>query len=185
MSITSTTFAIVGDVTRVFATSDLSAPVYFAWYLDGAFLALTSDGFFDFQLGTGDQARVDVLDTNDPSFDGIANAPVGWPARRSLWWVRSSETAVASYLLEQKIGSGSYSTVANVLQTPEAWALGWLSDRLEDLTSYTWRVTPYDLAGNAGTATVIGPELVVRRPDAPNFTVTFNAGPTTVTIASA
>lgn len=184
MAITSVTYARIGDVTRVFATSDLGAGAIFVWYLDGAYLSKTSAAYHDFQLAPDDQARVDVLDTTDPDFDAIANAPVAYPARRSLWWVRSPETDVAYYVVTQQEGAGPIVTVARVLQTAEAWALGWLSDRLDDLSTFTWTVTPYDLAGNAGTSKAFV-EKVVRRPDAPNFSIAFNSPATTVTIASA
>lgn len=177
MTITSVSFARIGATTRVFATSDLAGRVFFHWYLDGSWLAATTSPWKDFQLSASAswQERVDVLDTTDPSFDPIANAPAGGaPARRSLWWVRSLDEDAAYYVIEQKEDAGSFEVVGRVVQATDAWSMGWLSDRLEDLVSYTWRVTPYDRAGNAGTATTIGPETVVRRPDAPDFEVAFD-----------
>lgn len=181
MAITSLTYQRVLDFTRVLATSSLGPPVFFAWYLDGAFLSITAVGQKDFQISPGDQARVDVLDTTDPAFDPIANAPTAYPARRSLWWVRSLSVDVDYYLVEQQAGGGQFQTMARVPQTPEAWALGWTSPRLTDVLNHTWRVTPYDAAGNAGTSKTFGPEKVVRRPDAPNFTVSASGGLVTYT----
>lgn len=173
MTVTAVTYARVGDMTRVFATSDLTDPTYH-WYLDGSWLGASLAPFRDVQIAPGDQARVDVLDTTDPAFDPIANAPEGFPARRSLWWVRSADLDVDHYLVEQDQDGGGYELVGRVPQAAEAWALGWLTARLEDLSTYTWRVTPYDAAGNAGTARTFGPEKVVRRPDAPDFALSFN-----------
>jgi len=169
------TYQRIGDATRVTATSALTGTVYFLWYVDGAYVATTKTGVRDFTLAAGDQARVEVLATTDPAFDPIANAPTEWSARRSLWWCRSLATNVDHYTVEQAIGSGPFAVAAVVTQTPEAWALGWLSARLADLTTYTWKVTPYDRAGNRGASRLFGPELVVRRPDGPRFTASVAA----------
>lgn len=184
MTITAVTYERIGDVTRVYATSDLVSP-FFHWYVDGSWIGATSTPWRDVQLARGDQARVDVQDTTDAAYDPIANAPTGYPARRSLWWVRSADADVASYLVEQDQDSGGYETVGRVVQTEQAWALGWLSARLDDLSTYTWRVTPYDAAGNAGTARTFGPEKIVRRPDAPDFALAFDDDTDHVTVSAA
>lgn len=173
-----------GGLTRVFAESDLSGSVSFCWYLDGAYVATTTVGERDFQVEPGDQVRIEVLDTTDPTFDPIANAPAGYPARQSLWWIRSLDSDVDRYVIEQLQDAGSWERVAIVRQTADAWAFGWLSRRLVDLATYSWRVTPLDVAGNAGTPRVFGPQKVVRRPDAPRFTVAAAGGHVTFTGAS-
>jgi hypothetical protein len=57
--------------------------------------------------------------------------------------------------------------------------------RLDDLTTYTWRVIPIDAVGNEGTPLEIESESVVRRPDPPAFTATFDDGTSTVEFAEA
>ncbi|MBX3465276.1 MAG: hypothetical protein KF878_00065 [Planctomycetes bacterium] len=183
--ITAVTYERLGDTTRVYATSDLAGAVTYHWYLDGAWLGATSSPWRDVQLPPGDQARVDVVDTTDPDHDPIANAPAGFPARRSLWWVRSLDADASHYVVEQQKDGGDWATVARVVQAPEAWSLAWLSGRLDDLALYAWRVTPYDAAGNAGTARVFGPERIVRRPDAPDFALAFDDETARVTIGAA
>ena len=60
-----------------------------------------------------------------------------------------------------------------------------LTPRLDDLSTYTWRVIPVNTAGNDGTALTIGPELIVRTPDAPNIEIVFDSGTTRVTFSEA
>ena len=89
------------------------------------------------------------------------------------------------YRVEQKLGAGDWETLRIVPQVADQWAYSLLTDRLDDLSSYTWRVIPVDAAGNDGTAITIGAELIVRTPDAPDFTATFDSGTTKVTFDEA
>jgi len=183
MAITAYTLTRLGEVTTVTVTSDLAGTIYYHWYTDGCYVGGGQSASRSFYLGLSDQTRVEVVDTNDADFDPVAGAPAGWPARRTLWWVRSIEADVASYRVEQKLGAGDWSTLAIVHDRPEAWDYAVMTDRLDDLSDYTWRVVPVDAAGNDGTPFTIGPEQIVRTPDAPNFTITFDAGTTKVTFA--
>lgn len=185
MAITSTTTTQSLNATTVTVVSDLSEPVFYHWYLDGAFIAETSNPSKTFFMPAGDQVRIDVLDTTDPDFDSLGNAPDGFPARRSLWWIRSTSTDVAVYRVEEQREAEGYNVIADVVQTLTRWSLSVLSSRLDDLTTYDWRVTPIDKAGNEGTPLAIGPELIVRRPDSPGFSIAFNVGTTKVTFSAA
>ncbi len=174
----------LGNVTTVTVTSDLSGTVYYHWYIDGAYVASTSVPMRAFHLADGDQVRIEVIDTNDPAFDPIAGAPTGWPARRTIWWVRSVDADVEQYRVEQKKDAGDWSAVATVFAVDGQWSYRLLSDRLCDLADYTWRVVPVDAAGNDGTPIEIGPETIVRTPDAPNFAISFDENTTKVTFSS-
>jgi len=185
MSITAIDTTRFGNVTTVTATSDLGGSPYFHWYVDGAWVGVSLTGSWDFYLPLGDSARIDVIDTADADFDPVAGAPAGWPARRTLWWIRSLATDCDHYRVEQKKGAGEWSTAGIVHHDPNRWEYFILTDRLDDLSDYTWRVVPVDLAGNDGTPTTIGPETIVRTPDAPNFTISFDSGTTKVTFTAA
>lgn len=185
MAITSTTTTRLGHVTTVTVISNLTPPVWYHWYVDGSWVGRTSSGSRQFWLADGEQARIEVADTTNPDYDPIANAPVDYPAVRTLWWLRSLETGIVEYLIEQKIGAGAWTEIARVRADETRWAYRYLTDRLTDLTTYEWRVSGVDAAGNLGTTLSVGSELIVRRPEVPNFTATFNAGPTTVTFAAA
>ena len=185
MAITGYSQVRSGNVTTVTATSDLTGTVYFNWYVDGAFVSVTTTPTMSFSLEPGEQVRIEALDTNDQDFDPVANAPAGWPARRTIWFVRSVDADVVKYRVEQRKGAGAYSNIGIVPQTDDGWFFSLVSPRLDDLSTYDWKVIPIDRAGNDGTAVSIGPELVVRTPDAPRFSATFNPGATTVTLAAA
>lgn len=175
-----------GQTTTVRVTSNLAGTVFYHWYLDGAWIGRTTSPEKSFVLDLSDQARVDVVDVNDPDFDPLKNPPAGYPARRSLFFLRSTDEDVETYRVEQQKDGGAWTTVAILHHDPRAWSYQVLTDRLPDLSSYSWRVIPVDRAGNDGTALSLGSaEKVVRTPDAPNFTATFNAGATTVTFAVA
>lgn len=184
MTVTVEDVSRVGDSVRVEVSSDLEGPRFY-WYADGAFVGSSTEPARSFGVAPGEQLRVEVLDSTDADFDALANAPAGYPSRRSLWWTRSSSSDVSAYVVEQQKDGGDWLELARVAQEPGAWALSFLTGRLEDLATYSWRITPIDRAGNEGTATTFGPELVVRRPDAPEFALSFDAGANRVTISEA
>lgn len=165
-------------------SSDLGAGARFYWYRDGTYVGSTAEGERSFAVRQGDQERIDVLDSTSDSFDPVASAPAGYPARRTLEWTRTTSSDVDYYLVEQQKDGGSWTTLGRVPQRQE-WSLRFTTGRLTDLSTYSWRVTPYDMAGNAGTAITYGPEKIVRRPDAPRFDVSYAAGTQRVTFSEA
>lgn len=183
MAITAYSQQRFGDATVITVTSDLSGTIYYHWYADGVYVGRTLTSSRTFQCARGGQVRVDCLDTTDAGYDGAANAPDAWPARRTLWWVRSLDADVTEYLVEQKKGAGSWSTLGRVPAQSGRWTYSLLTDRLDDLAEYTWRVTPKDAAGRSGTALTIGPETIVRRPDAPSFSASYNESTQKVTFS--
>lgn len=182
--ITGYTTTRTGTVTLVTVTSDLTGTIWYHWYLDGAWIGYTLSGARTFAPAPGERIRVDVVDTNDPDFDALAAPPAGYPARRTLWWVRSVAAGVARYRIQQKKGAGSWVTIAEIPAT-DAWHYQHTTDRLDDLASYTWRITPLDSVGNGGTALEFGPETIVRVPDAPDFTIAWDADDMTITFDAA
>lgn len=185
MTVTVDSVLRLGNFTTVTVSSDLGGTVYFHWYLDGSWLGGGTETERTIAMQTGDEGRLEVQDTTDEDYDPITNAPAGYPARRTIWWVRSADSDVERYLVEQQKDGGAWSTIGTVPHVDGQWSYQFLSPRLTDLSSYAWRVTPYDAALNAGTAVTLDTVKVVRTPDAPAFTATFNAGPTTVTLAAA
>jgi hypothetical protein len=88
---------------------------------------------------------------------------------------------VAKYSIEQQQDGGDW-TVLDELPAPSGqWDFFYTTPRLADLSSYAWRITPIDAAGNPGTVTTFTAEIFVRQPDAPAFSVAFNPSPLTVT----
>jgi len=174
-----------GMVTTVTVTSDLTGTIFYHWYVDGQHVGGGLSPSRSFGLAAGDELRIEVLDTLDPDFDPVLNAPTGWPARRTLWWVCSLDEDVRQYRIEQKQDSGAWTVIGLVPHEVGTWSHSLLTPRLVDLAEYQWRIVPVDSAGNDGAAITIGPERVVRSPDGPNFTATFDPETSQVTVAAA
>ena len=185
MSITAYNQTRIGSISRIEVTSSLTGTIYYHWYIDGLHIASGQSPVYVLYLSENDQAEVVCQDTNDAAYDALANAPAGYPARRTLHWVRSIDADVDHYRVDQKLGGGDWSALATVPQDSSTWYHAHLTGRLDDLGVYTWRIVPIDAAGNAGTPTTIGPETIVRTPDAPNYTIAFAAGTTLVTFTAA
>lgn len=186
MSVTAYSVTRLGDVVTVTATSNATGdPVTFYWYLDGAYVGCGASPTRAFLLTVEDQVIIHAVDSQDPNFDPIAGAPSGYPARRTLWWTCSLSSDVDYYRIEQKKDAGSYQEIGRVFHEAGRWWFSFLSPRLDDLADYTWQITPVDEAGNDGTAVTIGPETIVRTPDAVQFTATFSEVTTRVTFAEA
>jgi len=177
-------------MTTVTAVSRMSGRVFYHWYIDGAYVGRSTGNTRTFTLDDGEQVRIEVIDTNDPDFDGVANAPDGYPARRTIRWVRSVEPdIVAMRVIQEKVGDADV-TLAEVPLVGDRWNYELLSPRLDDLGEYGWITRTIDRAGNIGSITSAelegGPtHKVVRRPDAPEFTVSFDDGTAKINFASA
>ncbi|MCP4249172.1 MAG: hypothetical protein GY778_19175 [bacterium] len=193
MAITSTTVEYVSaSVVQVTVVSDLVGAVFYHWYTDGAYVGMTTTSTRTFYIEPGEQVEIEAIDTLDVNFDPIANAPTAYPARRTVQWLRSLEADVAQYRVETTpwVGAG-WVTVGTVYHDEAAWSYDLLTERLEDLTPIIVRVVPVDGSGNDGTPlafpVLLGlfGEMVVRTPDAPNFTATYDGGTQKVTFAEA
>ena len=188
MAITGYQLSRVGDTVTVTVTSDLGSGVRYYWYYEGAYIGQTTGRSRIFRVEPGEQARIEVLDSTASDFDPIANAPTGWPARRTIWWTRSTDASATAYLVKQQKAGGDWTEVARVPAVAGVWAYYWITDRLDDLTEYNWSVAPVDAAGNVGTGAAVqevGADTIVRRPDAPAAAVTYDSGTNRVTFSSA
>lgn len=177
MALTSETVKRDSRQTTVTVVSDLASPVFYHWYIDGQYMGFTTSGVRTFYMPDGDQARIQVNDTTDADYDPIANAPAGYPARRLISWDRSLDDSVGYYRAEQKLGAGAWVQIGIVNRVREQWSYSLLTPRLTDLSAYTWQVVPVDKFGNDGTVLTIGPETIVRTPDAPDFTLSLTGAP--------
>lgn len=185
MTITDYQCRRIGDVTEVTVTSDLSAPIYYHWYVDGSFRASTQTNVLSFYLDEGEQLRLEVLDTTDPDWDPIANAPDGYPPRRTLWWVRSISSDCVAYCVEQQKDGGGWSSLITIPARDGVWEYSYTTQRLDDLADYEWRVVPIDSLGNEGTPLALSAETIVRTPDSPDWAFTFDEGTDKVTFTEA
>jgi hypothetical protein len=105
-------------------------------------------------------------------------------ATKTLWFVRSLAAAVVAYRIDQQQDGGDWTEIATVWAVPDQWAYQFATAVLDDLSIYSWRVVALDAAGNACDEPLeLGPEKMVRTPDAPAFEIALDAGAGTVTFA--
>lgn len=185
MTITSYRQRRFGGLVEITAESNLSGAIRWHWWVDGQYVGATAGPTRAVYLEPGDLARVVAVDTTNPGFDPYANPPDRYPPRRWVWWIRSLAEDVARYRIEQQAGGGDWIPIGELHHRPDRWSYSLLTGRLADLTDHAWRVIPIDRAGNDGTPRAIDAERVVRIPDPPQFAITFNAGPKTVTFNAA
>lgn len=184
MAITSLTARRLGRLTVVTAVSGLSGTVYFHCYVDGTWIGQNTTGVFYITLDTNEQAQIDVQDTTSATYDYIANAPTVYSAKRSLFWTASADADISYYLIEQNKDAAGWTEIGRVYDNG-IWSFAFLTLKLTDLASYQFRITPVDLAGNSGTAKTLSAETIVRVPEAPSFTISFDDGTDKVTYTAA
>ena len=106
-------------------------------------------------------------------------------SRKTLWWIRSLASDVDHYRIDQSVDGGAWEELATVRVINDQWAYQYTTGPLTDLATYTWRIVPVDTAGSDGTPKTVGPEKIVRTPDAPAFEVSFDADTRKVTFTEA
>lgn len=187
MAITGYSTERIGNTVVVTVTSDLTEPIYYHWYKDGAYVAMTAAPQRSFYVDFGEQLNIVAVDTEDPDFDPLAAPPDGWPARRTIWWIRSVDESTVRYDVAQSYNDPEVLLGEIIASVPAtgAWAYAVLTPPLNDLYTYFWTITPYDAAGNAGDEVTLSEEVVVRRPDAPDVDIAYSAGTQRVTISAA
>ena len=185
MAITSYSSAVAGDIVTITVVSDLVGDVRYYWYVDGAFFAMTTGASFSTRLEPGEPARIECVDTLSTTFDPVSGAPLAYPARRNLFWVRSPSTDVDHYRVEQQVNEGEWTEIARLGNDVFAWTYQHLTGRLTDLAAYAWRIVPVDTAGNDGTAVAIAASTIVRTPDGPAFDIAFDEETSKVTFSEA
>lgn len=169
MTITSYTLTSSGRATVVVVESDLVGDVVFHWYIDGAYVGQSKLNRRTFVFEESEQVSVEVLDTTDTAFDPIANAPIGFPGRRTLEWTRPTDADLAAFRVEEKAGGGDWEPIATIAAGPGRWRYTALSTVLTNGETYRWRIIPIDAAGNEGASWELGPETVVKRPPGLDF----------------
>jgi hypothetical protein len=181
--ITSLTAAAVGGTTAVTAVSSLSAPVWYFWWANGVYYGGTQTNRLVLRPDAGESLTVECADNSTDATPSFTSACA--PARRLIQWLRSTDAATASYLVEEQIGGGSWTKVAVVPAGATTWQYEFRTAPLTDLAAYAWRVTAQDAAGRGGTPLVIPAETIVRTPDPPAWAFSFDSGSGQVTFSAA
>ena len=152
-------------------TSDLSTPT-FRIYQDGVLVSRQTDTEY---LVRADGSVFPVLELLDDA-DEIPNE--AHPGEFYLGW--ENESDAARYKIEEYSG-GEWTQRALILNSDERPWITYATGPLADETSHQWRITPVDSAGNEGTL-ISFTKLMVRYPDPPQVTMTYDSGTAKVTI---
>jgi hypothetical protein len=179
MAITAIDQSRSGSTVTVTATSSLTGTVYFHWYSDGRYVGGGVSASRTFALPAGEQARVDVIDTNDADYDAVANAPAGFPRRVTVEFVGSPDTDISHYIIEQ-----NNDDVARLTATDRNWLYRWTSPVLPDTQGASqneWTVRAVNRAGNE-SATVDVTEEIARLGDAPDWSMSYDQPTNKITI---
>jgi len=170
-----------GHALTVTAISALTGDLFYHWYIDGAYIDTTRVNTKTFVVEDDEQIVIAARVTHDENFDVILNAPPGYPARRTLHWIGSLDAGIKKYRIIQQKEAGGYASIGEVMHDPTVWEYAFLSPRLDTNSNYDWSVVPVNAAGNDGVALALGPEKIVRTPDAPNYSITYSSGTGRVT----
>jgi len=182
MTVTLSNPAFVPGGLRFTASSDLGPPVWFHWWVDGEYFGQGPTVVLPVWEG---QCPFDVADTTDADFDPYGDdAPDCYPGRRTIDWIRSidADPAVAYYRVDQRAAGGDWEEVGTIDDPADVWEFRLQTTRLDDLTSYDFRVVPVSAAGNDGDPVAIASETIVRTPDAPGYSIEYDADTDAVTI---
>ena len=125
----------------------------------------------------------DLWLNDDPALAWGNDADFTSPQAKLQWFLDESAANNYDYVLVEENIATVWTQRAKIHVSTLAWYTFW-SRFLEDDTSHQFRITPYAKDGNAATATAITVH-VVRIPDAPSVTITYNAVGRTLTIAAA
>lgn len=150
-------------------TSDATPPIPFRVYVAGvlvsSWISANAAGEFLFHCPPTDYPFIEVLD------DADAIPTIAFPGRMTLHW--QSISGAGSYVIEE-YDSPDW-VVRDTIAEDGRGAFRWISRWLEDSTTHQFRVTPYDISGNAGTALEFSFPMA-RHPDAPTVGLSVNVG---------
>lgn len=176
MVTTLTVASLGGGAFRLDWASDLAAPTFYV-YRDGVLATTTTRTSLVVGAADGESPLYEVLD------DAAAVPGAAYPAYALLAWYASA--GAAGYRVEElDLPTGLWTERTSFTDEGGNYYV-YRSRYLEDATTHRFRVTPLGANGNAGTPAdfVV---LMVRVPDAPAASFTYNgAGTPTVTVAAA
>ncbi len=154
---------------KVIALSTITGATFYA-YRDGVFSSQNQTGIFYYQLQNGETLRVDIVDDLD-------DAPaLGFPGRAALQW--DEAVGATSYRIDQFVNAAW--TQVSLIQASTLSVYEWISDFLDSLTTYTFRVAPV-VSGNDGYPREFT-FLMHRRPDRPTVNAfAYDDGTNTIT----
>jgi hypothetical protein len=154
--------------------STLPTPTYRV-YVDGVLVSSQAGNSYRLMTGGNWSPVVEILDDPDevpqPAFPGAF--VLGWETSTDVW----------KYRIDEKV-LGVWTEYATVLCDSSRGWQSYTTPTLADGQTHEWRVVPFDAANNEGAAVAFA-TLMVRYPDVPVVTHTYNGALTrTVTITA-
>jgi hypothetical protein len=151
--------------------STTGAAFYYV-YIDGVLAAIVNRLWYQFSISRDEQVQVEVCDSS-------SDVPaVAYPGNALLTW--QGDTEAAYYLIQQYVGS-AWTTVRTVQETGAPF-YQYRSAFLDDCTTHQFRVVPVNTSEIQGTPKEFT-FLVVRYPDAPSATYTYDSEDNLLSIA--
>lgn len=148
-----------------------SATSYYV-YLDATLAAVVNRTWHQFTIGEGEQVQVEVCDS-------VSDVPAtAYPGNALITWQRDSEAA--TYLIQQYV-TGSWTTLRTIPDLGIPY-FQYRSEFLTDCTSHQFRIVPVSASGIQGTPKEFTFQMV-RYPDAPEATFTYDADTNLLAIA--
>jgi len=156
---------------RITWTSDQPSPTYRV-YRDGVLVTTTVAESITIAVGPAESPVIEVLD------DPAAIPMTTHPRRLSLAWYHTD--LAEHYRVEQYIDSA---WVYRAKLTDDGrWYFRWTSAVLDDVTTHTFRIIAVAVDGNQSTAVSLA-ALMVRHPDVPDATFTYDPDDGTLLVA--
>lgn len=161
------------NTVRITFSSDLGGTPTFFIYVDGKLVSEQQHTDYIVYLSAGHSPHIMILDALD------AEHIERFPGRIMAQW--SDTAATDHYRLEEFI-SAAWVLRAKIPDLGES-LFKWFTRYLEDVATHQIRLIPVGTNGNQGTAISVG-ILMVRFPDIPDVSYTYNSGDAKVTIAA-
>ncbi len=150
---------------RIDYTSDLGGTPTFYVYIDGSIVATTTATFFEFTVPIGNQIQIEVFDDDgdnpEESFD--SSALLRWAGVDDATGYRVKQYVDAAWVVKGFLLHNS----SGVFQFRTAM--------LADCVTHQFQIVPIDANGKEGEPLELDLEMV-RYPDTPTLTATWNEG---------
>ncbi len=158
---------------RLTWSSDLPTPTFYVWQ-NGILLETTTATSRVFTVDQNSELFVDVFDDalSTPSFGVNGRITVGW----------QPVSGAVSYRVKELVGA-AWTERMSITSDGRPW-YSYQSRFLEDVTTHQFRVYAVSAAGNDSSAVELD-VLMVRCPDAPKVTGTYNTTTDKITITAA
>lgn len=158
---------------KVTFSSDLGGTPVFSLYQNGVLITTTTATEWTFTVADLTSSIIEI-------FDDATSPATYYPGRMTLAWDAPPE-ATDYYLIEQKVAS-VWTERARIYDRGESY-FSWNTLYLDDVTTHEFRVSPIGANGVTGQIRLFT-ALMVRYPDIPNVTYTYDSGTAKVTIAA-